>query len=55
MKKRELKKSLKFQLNRETLRALEHPELERIAGGTPTALSCTCSANSRFTCCTNFC
>jgi hypothetical protein len=56
MKKNEMKKGLKLQLNRETLHMLEHPDLERIAGGISLAASCqNCSANSQLTCCSRLC
>ena len=40
MKKNVLKKSLKFQLHRETLRALEEPQLlAAVVGGSPTGIT----------------
>jgi hypothetical protein len=47
MKKDVLKRSLKLQLHRETLRTLEQPQLQDVVGGYYTL---TCACTGTFTC-----
>jgi hypothetical protein len=57
MKKSTLK-DLKLKLNRETLRNLEQPTLEIVAGGAtagPSVCVGSCGCNTRTTCTSNLC
>jgi hypothetical protein len=51
------KTTLKLKLNRETLRALEQPQLEAVAGGTASDClgSCVATCNTRPTGGTRYC
>jgi hypothetical protein len=49
------KKSSKAKLNRETLRALDQPELIPVVGGVSIKATCTCCNTTRLTCSTKLC
>jgi hypothetical protein len=50
------KSTLKLKLNRETLRALEQPQLEAVAGGTASDCLGSCvGCNTRNTCTSRYC
>ena len=49
------KQGSKAKLNRETLRALDQPELVTVVAGVSVKPTCTCCNTTRLTCSTRFC